>query len=158
MRAVAARLLLGLALALSAAQPASAGKLFKIYGDVMSIALPVAVGSVAAAAGDGQGVYQFATVMRLSVITTETLKPIIARERPDGSDHKSMPSGHATRAFAAAAFIHHRYGLVASLPAYALAWTVGASRVDARAHHWSDVIAAAILTWTIVAVVSSGGT
>lgn len=157
MKASAARLVLGLLLALAAAQPARAGTLFEAYGDAMSIALPVVVGGIAATAGDGQGVYQFATVMRLSVMTTETLKPLIARERPDGSDHKSMPSGHSTRAFAAAAFIHHRYGKLASLPAYALAWTVGASRVDAGAHHWSDVIAAAVLTWAIAAAVSSGG-
>lgn len=149
-----ARLLLGLALALSAAQPAMAGKLFTRYGDVMSIALPVAVGTATLVLGDGEGLYQFTTILATSVAVTETLKPIIARERPDGSDYKSMPSGHATRAFAAAAFSHHRYGLLPSLPAYAVAWTVGASRIDADAHYWSDVIAAAMLTWAIAAITS----
>ena len=38
------------------------------------------------------------------------IKIIVSRERPNGSDNRSFPSGHATRAFVSAEFLHQEFG------------------------------------------------
>lgn len=150
---------LALAFALVLALPgtAAAGKLFRTYGDVVSYALPAAALVITIVRGDGEGLAEFATAMLFADTTTQGLKRIVGRERPDASDNLSFPSGHATRAFAAAAFLDRRYGQGFGLPAYFFAWTVGASRVDAKAHYWSDVIGAAVLTRLMVGIAASEG-
>ena len=65
--------------------------------------------------------------------------------RPDGSDNKSFPSAHTAVAFSAAAFIDRRYGeqYGAWAPAalYGVAALTGVARVEAKKHHWGDVLA-----------------
>lgn len=72
-------------------------------------------------------------------------KSLIHEERPDHSDDKSFPSGHATLAFAAATTMYRRYGWRWGVPAYAIATVVGVARVAARKHHWWDVVAGAAI-------------
>lgn len=143
-----------LALTLTVAQPgnAAAGKLFTTYGDIVSYVLPLAALAATIIHCDGEGLGELTTGMLLTNAATQGLKRTVGRTRPDGSDTLSFPSGHATRSFAAAAFLDRRYGLGA--PAYFLAWTVGASRVDAEAHYWSDVVGAAVITTLIVFAVT----
>ena len=43
--------------------------------------------------------------------------------------------------FAAAASLEKRYGWEAGAPAFILASFVGVARVEARKHHWYDVVA-----------------
>lgn len=69
------------------------------------------------------------------------LKELVHERRPDGSDRKSFPSGHAAISFAAAASLEKRYGWEAGAPAFILASFVGVARVEARKHHWYDVVA-----------------
>jgi len=69
----------------------------------------------------------------------------IDKDRPDGSNSNSFPSGHTSAAFTGATFIHRRYGLNTALSAYAVASFVGFSRVHAQKHYWEDVIAGAAL-------------
>ena len=47
--------------------------------------------------------------------------------------------------FAAAATLQNRYGWKVGLPAQLLATFVGVSRVEARKHHWYDVVAGAAI-------------
>lgn len=155
-RAACRSLVLALAVMLALPGTAVAGKLFKTYGDVVSYALPAAALAVTIARGDGEGLAELATAMLFADAATQGLKRMVGRARPDASDNLSFPSGHATRAFAAAAFLDRRYGRGFGLPAYLLAWTVGASRVDAEAHYWSDVIGAAVITTLLVRAVTSG--
>jgi len=106
------------------------------------------------------------------------LKAMIKEERPDHSDNKSFPSGHAAIAFAAARSIDKEFRkdcIWIPIAGYATATAVGIERIASDRHHWYDVVAgaavgygAAELTWWLsdlcfgkgsnVAVGSSGNT
>lgn len=85
------------------------------------------------------------------------LKAMIKEERPDHSDNKSFPSGHAAMAFAAARSIDKEFrkeSIWIPIAGYAAATAVGIERVANDRHHWYDVVAgaavgygAAELTW-----------
>jgi membrane-associated phospholipid phosphatase len=67
------------------------------------------------------------------------------RERPDGSNSRSFPSGHTSGAFALATVAQVFYGPWVGVPSYALAALVGVSRIDKNKHVASDVVAGAVL-------------
>jgi hypothetical protein len=76
------------------------------------------------------------------------LKAVVNEERPDHSDNKSFPSGHASMAFAAARSIDKEFRKDSpwiSVAGYAAATAVGVERVVNDHHHWYDVIAGAAL-------------
>lgn len=85
------------------------------------------------------------------------LKGMIKEERPDHSDNKSFPSGHAAIAFAAARSIDKEFRkdcIWIPIAGYAAATAVGIERVGSNRHHWYDVVSgaglgfgAAELTW-----------
>jgi membrane-associated phospholipid phosphatase len=76
---------------------------------------------------------------------TQILKVTVGRERPDGSDNQSFPSGHTSQAFAMATVAERHYGWKIGVPAYALAGLMGASRIHQDKHWLSDVVAGATL-------------
>ena len=107
------------------------------------------------------------------------LKKVVNEERPDHSDNKSFPSGHASMAFAAARSIDKEFRkdcIWIPIAGYAAATAIGVERVVNKHHHWYDVVAgaglgigAAELTWWLsdlvfakhnkrVAIGSSGNT
>jgi membrane-associated phospholipid phosphatase len=77
------------------------------------------------------------------------LKVAVGRERPNGQDEKSFPSGHTANAFALAAVAERHYGWKVGAPAYALAALMGASRVNEDKHWLSDVVAGATLGYIV---------
>jgi hypothetical protein len=62
----------------------------------------------------------------------------VGRERPNGQDNKSFPSGHASNSFALAAVAERHYGWKVGVPACAVAGLVGASRLEQDKHYLSD--------------------
>ena len=106
------------------------------------------------------------------------LKAVVKEDRPDHSDNKSFPSGHASMAFAAARSIDKEFRsdcIWIPIAGYAAATAIGVERVVSERHHWYDVVAgagigfgAAELTWWLsdlmfgkgsrLAVGSSGNT
>ncbi|MFH1763544.1 MAG: phosphatase PAP2 family protein [Gemmatimonadota bacterium] len=114
-------------------------------GDVLQVAIPTLAVAGTLALKDLEGTGQFLKSFLTNVATTGALKLAIARERPDGSDDNSFPSGHTSAAFQGASFIHLRYGWKKGLPAYAGAAFVAFSRVYADKHYVSDVAAGAAL-------------
>jgi len=76
-------------------------------------------------------------------IATLGLKYAVGRERPDGSDNLSFPSGHASLTATMAASISEMYDwdLRVAVPLYLTATFVGATRFQANEHYLSDVVA-----------------
>lgn len=114
-------------------------------GSIATDALVVAAFAVPAAQGDWDGVLLAGGSIAAATVVTRGLKEIFPEWRPDDSDRKSFPSGHASMSFAAAATLHKRYGWEVGLPAQIVAAFVGYSRVEAKKHHVHDVLAGAVI-------------
>lgn len=137
---------LSCALSYALTAPASASeKGWDDAGTVAKNALVVAAFGVPAVQGDWEGVLQAGGSIGGTILITQGLKEAFPSRRPDGSDNKSFPSGHASTSFAAAATLHNRYGWEAGLPAYLVASFVGVSRIEARKHRVSDVLVGAAI-------------
>jgi membrane-associated phospholipid phosphatase len=80
---------------------------------------------------------------------TTVLKVAVGRERPNGQDSKSFPSGHASNAFALAAVVERHYGWKAGVSGYVLASAVAVSRLQRNKHYLSDVMAGATLGYLV---------
>lgn len=93
--------------------------------------------------------YDWAHAFLITAGYTTLIKEIVHRERPDGSDNLSFPSGHASNAFAIAAVAERHYGWKAGLPAYAVASAIAVSRLQRDKHYLSDVMAGATLGYIV---------
>jgi membrane-associated phospholipid phosphatase len=131
-------------LAVLASPPAAPADTIEQVGNVGAVALPISGGVVAAIQRDGKGTLQLAEAYATTMAVVYILKPAINRRRPDGGS-QSFPSGHSASAFAGAAFLQRRYGWSYGVPAYALATFVAYSRVEAKRHWTSDVIAGGVI-------------
>ena len=76
----------------------------------------------------------------LTELLVEPIKFATGRERPDGSNHQSFPSGHAAVTFATATVIERHLGWRKSLLGYTIAAYVAASRLHDNRHYLSDVV------------------
>ena len=84
-----------------------------------------------------------ADIMRAQILSqtyVQAIKYTVQRERPDGSDDLSFPSGHSASAFATALVLQRHYGWRVGVPATAVAAYVALARVHDNHHHVSDVI------------------
>jgi hypothetical protein len=81
----------------------------------------------------------------MAEILVEPLKLAARRERPDGSNRLSFPSGHSAVTFAAATVIERHLGWRRAALGYTIASYVAASRLHDNRHHLSDVIFGAAL-------------
>jgi membrane-associated phospholipid phosphatase len=93
--------------------------------------------------------YDMAQATIINLAFTEVLKVVVRRERPNGENRKSFPSGHASSAFALAAVAARHYGWKAGAPAYVFAAMVAGSRVRLDKHYLSDVVAGATLGYIV---------
>jgi len=113
-------------------------------GDILQILVPAMGYGTALYLKDDEGQNQFYKSMATNLAVTYALKYTINKKRPNGAKH-SFPSGHSSSAFLGASFIHKRYGIAYGIPAYLTAIFVAYSRVEAKAHYTSDVIAGAVI-------------
>jgi len=81
----------------------------------------------------------------VTMVLTQGVKFVAGRQRPDGSNNRSFPSGHASATFAAATVLQGHYGWKVGIPAYAVAGYVAASRMSEAKHYLSDVVFGASL-------------
>jgi len=86
--------------------------------------------------------------------TTSAIKDATGRQRPNGYDYSSFPSGHTSRAFAAAALTSENLQSLDVSPAtadgirvglYSIACGTAWARVEANKHYVTDVMAGAAL-------------
>lgn len=84
-----------------------------------------------------------------TAVYTHVLKLTVRRSRPDSENRTSFPSGHTSITFSSAGSLFETYGYAAGIPALVLAGFTGASRLDANAHHLSDVIFGAVLGFVV---------
>ena len=113
-------------------------------------------------------------LLRAQIITgglTTGLKYATHRERPDGSNAQSFPSGHASITFATATVLERHLGWRYSVLGYTVASYVAASRLHDNRHWLSDVVFGAAVgtiggrtvtqhgrnTWTLAPVPVRGG-
>lgn len=115
-------------------------------GDVLAYALPIGTLGFEFARGEYQGAWQFTESFGVAAAATEGLARVTHVERPDHSNFRSFPSGHATAAFAPATYVHRRYGFAYAWPLYAAAVYVGHTRVAAHRHRWADVAGSAAVS------------
>ena len=82
------------------------------------------------------------------------LKETVRRDRPDDSDHRSFPSGHAVAAFASASLFERNIGQSIDSPslrlpvkasAFLAAAGVAWARVEGEKHHPADVLVSAAI-------------
>jgi membrane-associated phospholipid phosphatase len=114
-------------------------------GDVLQVLIPTTALATTAILDDIAGGGQFLLSFTATAALTHSLKVLVDKERPNGVDTDSFPSGHTSAAFQGAAFIHFRYGLQYALPAYAGASLVAFTRVHTGKHDIPDVLAGAAL-------------
>lgn len=117
----------------------------KEMGDKVQLAIPTVALTSTLLLGDFQGTKQLVKSFAASQLTTEALKRITRKERPNHSDRLSFPSGHTSASFQSASFLHFRYGFKYAIPAYMAAAFVGYSRIHAKRHDIVDVTAGAAL-------------
>jgi hypothetical protein len=82
-------------------------------------------------------------LLRAQIVTsavTTALKYSTRRERPDGSNQHSFPSGHASITFATATVLERHLGWRSSVLGYTVASYVAASRLHDNRHYLSDVV------------------
>src|SRR3954452_8376600 len=104
-------------------------------GDMLRIAVPLGAAGLSLVHQDTQGLGQLGVTLLLSQGTTEALKHIIDRPRPDRTGY-GFPSGHTSVVFASAGYVRQRYGWQESVPFYSLAAVTAWSRVHTH-HHFT---------------------
>jgi membrane-associated phospholipid phosphatase len=95
------------------------------------------------AAGDKKLAYAGRDIVRAQLLSqgmVQALKYTVRRERPDGSNDKSFPSGHSASMFATASVLNRYYGWKVGVPAYALGSYVALARMAWNRHHATDVV------------------
>lgn len=141
MRRSSAAILTGVLLLVPVTAEAAGNKTLTKTGDILRFALPAAAAGISLYKSDYTGLAQLIVAYGATVGIAEGLKHVVHERRPDGSDFHSFPSASAASAQAASAYLWHRYGWQYGLPAFGLAVLTGYSRVQAKKHHWYDVLA-----------------
>ncbi len=88
--------------------------------------------------------YDLSQTFLLTQGLTQALKFSVGRERPNGENNQSFPSGHSSGSFAMAVVIAHHHPK-AAIPAFGVAAFVAYSRLVKDKHWLSDTIGGATL-------------
>lgn len=88
---------------------------------------------------------QHSKAIALTAASHITIAVIAQRQRPNGQNSLSFPSGHASSAFATATSLAYSYGYKAGLPAYLAASLISFARVNQNIHYLSDTVAGAAI-------------
>lgn len=140
------KLSIAVAAGLFSACCSAAGNGWNTASDLLALGLPATAAAYTAYQQDGEGGRQLLGSLVGTVGTAELLKSQVSEMRPDRSDDKSFPSGHAAVAFASARYLHKRYEqAVNPYLLYGAAGLTALARVQADKHYWKDTVAGAAL-------------
>lgn len=78
-------------------------------------------------------------------LTVQALKYSVHRERPNGQENVSMPSGHTQASFSLAMSMTQSYGWKKTWPFWAMGVFTGLTRISDDQHWLSDVVAGATI-------------
>ena len=116
----------------------------KYFGNTPEqIGLSLGTFAIGRAVGSDKTSHLGMDLLRAQILTESMVQPLkfaVGRERPDGSNHQSFPSGHAAITFAGATVIERHLGWKQSVLGYTIASYVAASRIHDNVHYLSDVI------------------
>ena len=108
------------------------------FGDFWGILSPLAVWAIMSKRNMNADYVSNAFVANL--LLTYTIKSLSQRQRPDGSNNYSFPSGHTSNSFLAAELINQIEGIPLSVPFYLLSINTALSRINDKKHFLSDVV------------------
>lgn len=120
-------------------------KAVETSGDIIYYATPVFCLATTLLKKDYIGTKQLVFSAVTAVGVSYILKHTIRKERPDGSNHRAFPSGHATVTFQGASFLQRRYGWKFGIPAYLLSGYVVWGRTYCDKHDWWDILCGAAI-------------
>lgn len=122
------------------------GDIYGVLGSALLLPASIIITSKAAGESNREMLekLEFAvSVLVANGVTTIILKELIGRERPNGRNYRSMPSGHTSQSFAVAAVANELYGNKVGAAAFLIAGLVAISRINDNEHYLSDVIVGA---------------
>ena len=107
-------------------------------GDFWGILSPLAVWAIMSKSNMNKDYVSNAFVA--NILSTYAIKSLSQRQRPDGSNNYSFPSGHTSNSFLAAELINQIEGMPSSIPFYLLSINTALSRINDKKHFLSDVV------------------
>lgn len=141
-------------------------KAFDDLSDILQL-LPAFSATYALAKEDYEGLKELAIGFGATMGVTYTFKlslnalakkyptQLAFAQRPNGGAFHGFPSGHTASAFSAVGFMQKRYGWKWGLPTFFLGALTGVSRVIAQKHTSFQVVAGAMIGFTLSYLVSS---
>jgi len=130
------------------------------FGSKYSVGSTAGLWFAARAAHRGEIRAASGEVLRALILAGAMVTPLkiaAGRQRPDGSNNFSFPSGHSANAFAISTVLSRRYGRRVGVPLFALAGFVPVARIHDRHHFFSDVVAGSVLGVVAGLAVDRGG-
>ncbi len=121
---------------------------------ISALAMPGGENSQEHAINKTRGLITEMAALKATSLTTSGLKNFTDRERPNKANDKSFPSGHTSRAFAAAALTSKNLESLSidtstetgiRIGLYSFATATAWARVEAKVHYATDVLAGAAL-------------
>ena len=107
-------------------------------GDFWGILSPLAVWAIMLKSNMNKD--YVSNAIAANILSTYAIKSLSQRQRPDGSNNYSFPSGHTSNSFLAAELINQIEGMPLSVPFYLLSINTALSRINDKKHFLSDVV------------------
>lgn len=118
----------------------------QLGADIAQYAIPISAGLVALSEGDQEEVVYLILLAIVQKVELVILKYCFPKERPNGKNMKSFPSGHSAAVFLAVGFLSSKYGVTPLTIMTIFAATVVAYSRNATKDHWPvDVLAGSLL-------------
>ena len=107
-------------------------------GDFWGILSPLAVWAIMSKSNMNKD--YVSNAFAANILSTYAIKSLSQRQRPDGSNNYSFPSGHTSNSFLAAELFNQIEGMTSSIPFYLLSINTALSRINDKKHFLSDVV------------------